>query len=340
MYRTITRMLLPVAGLAAAIGVACGNTESNIQEPVVIERNVSEYQDVEIAPTYTFTPAQEEPTQTPTQTYVPLTSTPILPAPTEIPIHSISDFLELENQLTEKVRRYENELGMNLAIAVTDLQTRVTISVDGREPHRPGCTTNQFAVYAVVEEFQKGNASPDEMGWYIRNSVDHSNPASTAAFLAHYFGSREEGERRVQQWMDENGVEGLYDHVPTFFDGTNNMLMAEETNEVLERLYLGELFNDEWTAYTMDVLTYNNFLYAIPSGVDADATVAHKIGYHWDVDGWVHNDAGIVMFPGDDGTQKAFVISIFTAKGAGQYSFAPIARDLTSIVYQHFRQGY
>jgi len=52
--------------------------------------------------------------------------------------------------------------------------------------------------------------------------------------------------------------------------------------------------------------------------------VAHKIGYHWDYDGWVNNDAGIVSFTGADGVKKAYVVSYFSQRAGTEaigYSF-------------------
>ena len=231
---------------------------------------------------------------------------------------------------------------MNIALAVTDLQTRKTISVDGDEVHRTGCVINQFPVYLIAEEAQKGNLDPNEMDLYIRNSVDRSNPASTGVFLTHYFGSEAEGVRRVQDWMNRHGIEGTYNHVPLHGseNWTDNVITANETNEVLSKLYPGELFNPEWTDYVMDVLTYDYFYYGIPAGVDIDATVSHKIGYFWDSDGWVHGDTGIVIFPADGGREKAFAISIYTENGAAEFSIAPVAQDLTRTAYDYFKTKY
>lgn len=280
------------------------------------------------------------PSYTPTATYTATATSTPSPSPTPDPIY------DLQRTLEQKVRSYEQDLGMNISVAVTDLQTRKTISVDGREPHRPGCVANQFPLYMIAEEAQKGNLDPAEMDWYIRNSVNRSNPASTGVFLAHYFGSEAEGVRRVQDWMNKHGIEGIYNHVPTHGSAnwTNNMLTAEETNEALSKLYLGELFDPYWIGYVLGVLDYDYFLYGIPSGTGPEGNVYHKIGYHWDTDGWVHADTGIVTYVGFDESEyamlNAFAISIFTENGAAQSSFAPVAQDLTRTAYDYFRARY
>ena len=245
-YKGLTKIVVPFAAatvIGASLGIFC---------------NSSKYEENPL------------PTYTPTATY---TSTPSpTPSPTPDPIY------DLQRSLEQKVRGYEEGTGMNISIAVTDLQARKTISVDGREPHRTGCVINQFPLYMIADEAQKGNLDVAEMDWYIRNSVDHSNPASTGTFLTYYFGSETEGVRRTQQWMDDHEIDGIYNHVPTHGaeNWTDNILSANETNEALTELYSRKLFNKEWTDYVMDVLTYDNFYYGIPAGTDSDAVVAHN----------------------------------------------------------------
>src|SRR3989338_290675 len=140
--RAFIPLALTLAGLAGLVTYQAANDKS-------------------ISPTYT-------PTITSTATP---TSTPS-PSPTPDPIY------DLQRSLEQKVRGYEEGTGMNISIAVTDLQARKTISVDGDETHRPGCVINQFPLYTIVEEFQNGTLNKDDMDWYIRNSVDRSNPAS------------------------------------------------------------------------------------------------------------------------------------------------------------------
>src|SRR3989344_7914484 len=139
--------------------------------------------------------------------------------------------------------------------------------------------------------------------------------------------------------MNRHGIDGIYNHVPTHGaeNWTDNILSANETNEALTELYSRKLFNKEWTDYVMDVLTYDNFYYGIPGGTDSDAIIAHKIGYFWDSDGWVHRDTGIVMFPDKEGAESdAFAISIYTDHGAAEFSIAPVAQDLTRTAYDYF----
>ena len=72
--------------------------------------------------------------------------------------------------------------------------------------------------------------------------------------------------------------------------------------------------------------------YIIPRRLPAEATVAHKIGYYADYDGWVNNDTGIVSFTGADGVQKAYAITYLSQMAGSEqigYSFgAKLSRDV------------
>jgi hypothetical protein len=254
-------------------------------------------------------------------------------------------FLALRDALAKEIDAYSAEVGgIDVAIAVSDLQTGETISVDGNELHKTGCTINMFALFAAVDQFQAGNASPDWVAGNIASGIGGSYPPQVKQFLQTLYGSHEVGVQRAREMMTDWGMEAsLFDHVPYYGDGTQpNLLTALETNDVLTKLYKGKLFNAEWTAYTLgrlrDIAGYLNYI--LPRQLPASATVAHKIGYYWDGDGWVNNDAGIVTFTGGDGKPKVYVISYLSQKARTEfigYSFGAI---LSRVAWDYFAEKY
>ena len=46
------------------------------------------------------------------------------------------------------------------------------------------------------------------------------------------------------------------------------------------------------------------------------------------------------MFPDDTGSEDAFAISTYTDHGAGEFSIAPVAQDLTRTSYDYFKAKY
>jgi hypothetical protein len=256
------------------------------------------------------------------------------------------EFLALRDLLAQDIVEYSAQVGgIDVAIAVTDFQTGETISVDGNEYHKTGCTINMFALFSAVDRFQAGQASPGPVAGNIRVGIGESYPPQVYRFLGSvYGGNYPAGVARGQQLMASWGMQASrFNQVPYFpLRDEMNRLTALETNMVLSRLYRGELFNEEWTAYTIGVLRdiagYLNYI--LPGRLPASATVAHKIGYFWDADGWVNNDAGIVTFTGADGEEKVYVITYLSQKARTEAIGNSYGARLSKIVWDWMAAQY
>jgi len=248
------------------------------------------------------------------------------------------DFLALRDQLESSIVAYDADVGgIDVAIAVTDLQNGETISVGGNVLHRTGCVINLFALLGAVSQFQVGNASPDGLGYSIKKGIGGSYPPEVKNFTQSIFGSYWEGTYYARSLMSSWGMTASnFDHIP-FYGGeypSPNILTALETNDILAKLWNEQLFNYEWTVYTLRVLrdSYSYVDYILPRRLPPEATVGHKIGYYADWDGWVNNDTGIVTFQGADGKQKAYAITYLSQLANSEkdgYSFgARLSRDV------------
>ncbi|HET8944934.1 MAG TPA: serine hydrolase, partial [Dehalococcoidia bacterium] len=233
--------------------------------------------------------------------------------------------LALKAKLEQEIRDYSASVrGIDVAIAVTDIQTAQTISVGGNVLHKTGCTINMFALFAAVDRFQAGTASPSGLWYPINKGIGGSYPPEVKHFLDVIYGSAYQGVLRAREMMAGWGMKSsFFDHVP-YYGGENpppNILTALELNDIFNRLYHAQLFSPEWTGYTMDVLTniHSYVQYILPKYLPSSASVAHKIGYYWDYDGWVNNDAGIVSFTGSDGQKKAYIISYLSQGARSEY---------------------
>ncbi len=257
-----------------------------------------------------------------------------------------TDLLGLKDALAAEITAYGAEVGgIDVGVAVTDLQTGQTISIGGNVPHKTGCTINMFALLAAVSEFQAGNASPSWVSYSIRRGVGGSYPPEVRSFLDVIFGSYTAGVQRAREMMASWGMRtSFFDHVPYYGgeDPPPNVLTALETNDIFVKLYSGQLFNPEWTAYTLqtlrDIAWYVQYI--LPKYLPGEATVAHKIGYYWDNDGWVNNDAGIVTFTGADGTEKAYVVTYFSQSAGTEYIGYSFGARLSRIVWDYMAPKY
>jgi len=260
-------------------------------------------------------------------------------------VNASSQFLALKDTLAEEIAAYGAQVGgIDVAIAVTDLQTGERISINGNMPHRTGCTINMFALFAAVGEFQAGRADPQSVAYNIRVGIGGSYPPQVRRFLEMVFPSYQAGVDRAQEMMGSWGmVASHFYQVPYYQIGTQiNQLTALEANLVLGKLYRGELFDPEWTAYTLARLREVNWglNYILPGQLPAAATVAHKIGFYADWDGWVNNDAGIVTFTGGDGEAKAYVVTYLSQKARTEYTGYSFGARLSRIVWDWFEATY
>ena len=235
--------------------------------------------------------------------------------------------------------------GIEVGIAVTDLQTGETVSVGGNAPHRTGCVINMFALMAAVDRFQDGAASPASVSYSVTKGIGGSFPPEVKNFLGVVFGDFRAGEAHARSLMAGWGMQTYqFDHVPYY--GTEpyqpNILTALETNDILARLWWGELFSPQWTDYTIGVLrnTFSYIDYILPKYLPWNATVGHKIGYHWDYDGWVNNDVGLVSFIGGDGQQKAYAISYFSQYAPSEAAGHSFGARLSLVVWNFMAARY
>jgi cell division septation protein DedD len=260
-------------------------------------------------------------------------------------VNASPEFLALKDDLAEEITAYSARVGgIDVAIAVTDLETGETISVSGNVPHRTGCTINMFALLAVVGEFEAGRADPQSVAYNIRVGIGGSYPPEVRRFLVKVFPSYQAGLTRAQEMMRSWGmVASQFHQVPYYQTGTGiNQLTALEVNMIVGRLYGGELFSPEWTAYTLARLREVNagLNYMLPGQLPRAATVAHKIGFYSDWDGWVNNDAGVVTFTGGDGKTKAYAITYLSQEARTEYTGYSFGARLSRIVWDWFEATY
>ena len=290
------------------------------------------------------------PPSTATPTPAPPSPEPTLEAPPQVAgmaenTATSPRMLSLRDQLAGAIEAYRQRVGgIEVAVAVTDLQTGETISVGGNDPHKTGCTINMFALLAVVGEFEAGRAEPQDVAYNIRVGIGGSYPPEVRRFLVKVFPSYQAGVARGQEMMRSWGmVSSQFNQVPYYPTGTGtNRLTALEVNLVLGKLYRGELFSPEWTAYTLARLREISpgLNYILPGQLPGAATVAHKIGYYSDRDGWVNNDVGIVTFTGQDGEQKAYAITYLSQKARTEYTGYSFGAWLSRMVWDMFEATY
>ena len=251
----------------------------------------------------------------------------------------------LRQDLASRVSDYNARTGVDVGVAVTDLQTGEVISVNGNAVHKTGCVINLFAFLSVVNEFNSGNSSPSGLAYSIKKGIGGSYPPEVRNFLTKVYGDYTTGLYATRSAMSAWGLRSTYmDHVPYY--GTvsppPNVATALEVNDIITRLWRGQLYNQQWTNYAISVLrdSYWYVNYILPKWLPRTATVGHKIGYFADWDGWVNNDVGFVTFTGKDGTQKGYVISYFSQYAPSEQAGYSFGATLSKVAWDHMVRRY
>jgi len=272
--------------------------------------------------------------------------------PSPVPINAaesaeiVSDeFASLRDRLAVAIREEEFATGVDIALAVTDLQTSESIQVDGNEIHLTGCVINLFAFLTVTKEFEAGKSSPVGREDLISKGINHSQPPAVRNFLVAVFGSYETGLIASQNFVRDLGLgQTVFDHVPYYGgeDPSPNLTTASDTNTVLTKLWRGEIFSPDWTRYALSVLgsgaPYLDVV--LPAYFPEGVQIAHKVGWFSDSTGWVENDVGIVTFTGEDKLPKSYVISFLSQSGPkGSYA-ERVGSTLSKLVWDYFDAKY
>jgi hypothetical protein len=272
---------------------------------------------------------------------------PLPPTVGDIPenVGVSAELLALKDQLTATISDYETRVGIDVGLAVTDLQTGETISINGNVLHKTGCVINMFGLFAAVDEFQSGNASPSGLEYSIKKGIGGSYPPEVKNFLQAIYGYYPDGVAHARELMSGWGMKlAWYDHIP-YYGGDNppaNILTPLESTGILTRLWNDQLFNEQWTDYTISVLrdSYAYADYILPKYLPWYVTVGHKIGYYWDYDGWVNNDVGIVSWAGPDGSTKAYAISYFSQNAPSEAAGYTFGQRLSLDTYNFMVNRY
>jgi beta-lactamase class A len=237
------------------------------------------------------------------------------------------------------------------AVAVTDLETGETASVNGNRKQLGGCSMNLFVLLQATVDMQAGRYPPetvDVIDELIRTTTWSSN-AATARDLYATVGDGDivKGVSRVDLLMRESlGLrDSVIDHPPLYPDFSlgrgDNWLTALEANKALVALWKGAVLAPEWRAYLLARLAAVkpglNYLTGVVGG--AGVTVSHKNGFFEYGEGFVDNDVGIVRLKRRQ-EEVAFAITFLSEGVATKYGDVPLAQELVRLAFDHFSAAY
>lgn len=281
------------------------------------------------------TPAQAATTSSPRgeSASVPTQETPLA-----------GDMVWLYDQMAAAIAQYW--VPGDYAIAVTDLQTGETVSVNGDRQQLAGCVINLFALYQVVRDLWFAQYPQDYVEALVAETIWSSN-ASTARELYKIIGNGDvvEGVRRVERLIrEELDLDAVVlDHPPAFGESIgvspDNWVTALSMNQALAALWHGQVVSEpSWRAFLLSQMTQvkpglNYLTAAVP------ATVSHKNGFLPTYTGYVDNDAGIVRLQ-RDGVEYAYAITFLSSGVAEEYADITLAQQLGNLAFQVMSARY
>lgn len=233
------------------------------------------------------------------------------------------------------------------AIAVTDLQTGETISVNGRRAHFAACSINFFALLQATLDAQQARYPEDRVSDLIARTV-YSSSAPDAKALYEVIGDGDLGLglQRTRSLIASMRLEGVtLDHAPAYWDwysaaGEDNLVTAAGLNAALERLWHTEVVNADWRDWLLwhmtEVKPGLNYLVAHGNG----GVTSHKNGFFPAPDGtWVDNDMGIVRFE-RGGTTYAYALTMLSQYVPEKYADIPVLQPIAEVTWEHFSNRY
>ncbi len=269
---------------------------------------------------------------------------PVLHVPMVVREHD-PEFLLLRDQLAVAIDAYQ--LPGSYAVAVTDLQTGHTISVNGERPQYSGCVANYFVLVSALRDVEAGEYELSRVESLIARTTWSSN-ATTARAIYEITGGGDsrEGVRKVNAIAAELGLENVQlDHPPAYPAQSlgldvSNWLTAEDMNGALGALYHGDLLGEEMRAHLLGALSQVTPGLNYLTASTPDAIVSHKNGFFpIPGGGWVDNDAGIVRFE-RNGQEYAYAVTFLSQDVPVRLGDITLGQNLMALTWDYFSARY
>jgi beta-lactamase class A len=256
-----------------------------------------------------------------------------------------ADLLALRDEIQQAVDA--TSMPGEYAVAVTDLQTGETVSVNGGVPRLSGCVMNFFVILQVALDLEAGRYDLSRADALIAATTWSSN-AATARDLYALAGDGDatRGVERVDALIRDglhlDGV--LIDHPPLYHEASigrdyNNWITADAMNAALAALWRGDILTPKWRdfvlAHLAKVKPGLNYLTAfVPEGV-----VSHKNGFLEADTGFVDNDAGIVRLQ-RNGREVAYAVTFLSQEVPVKYGDAVLGQQISKLAYDVMAARY
>ena len=234
---------------------------------------------------------------------------------------------ELNNELESAVSCFEGEW----SVYVKNLDTDKSISVNNQQMYAASLI-KLFAMAAAYQQINDGILQQQDIYDTIYKMItvsDNDCFNSVVWTLGKYY---------ISQWCTDNKYtmtsqcHGLYpadnaDGLQTY--AGYNMTSADDCGKLLESIYNGGCISKEYSEQMLDILSHQELLNKIPTGLPENVKYANKTGETDDV----CHDAAIVYSEGAD-----YILVVMVNNPGNAYSNTDDVVKISELVYNYFNK--
>lgn len=240
------------------------------------------------------------------------------------------NLLDLKNKLAIEVKKYKGEV----AISITELESRATVSINGDEIYFPASTIKLLILVGALKDIENGKYSLSVVEKNITDMMTiSSNTAANNLINKVGFSTLTKllEEHEMTDTIFIHGFSPADGEIPRVTVGSNAMT-TNDANIFWEKLFNGELLSSENTkkALTFTKLPNVNLIYS-PKGTVA----SHKPGYIEVKGSEVYHDSGVVQTK-----DFAYAVTFFSRNNPTHEEGGEFGKKLTKIIYDWFSENY
>lgn len=231
------------------------------------------------------------------------------------------DYVDIESQINSIIQKYPE---LQISASFNDLKTSTKTNYGVADTFRAASTTKLLSAVLFLKETENGKYSIDQLVG--------GSPAKTQLQLL-----IEKSDNTAWDAFDRLlGGQALDNHARQIgminYSSSRNRTTSADIAILLEKLYKGELLNEQNTQLLLSHMQNASEKQYIMAAVPPGSKAYHKAGYLVDR---LH-DAAII----DDG-KHPFALVIFSMASSGQYSYprgAQMTHEITEVILSAYRQ--
>ena len=240
------------------------------------------------------------------------------------------DLAPLKSGLEKELSGYQGEV----AIAVTDLKTGNSISIEGDKIYFPASSIKALIMGSVLKDVEAGRYSPSSVDKLLSDMMSRSSNYAANTLMV------KTGLKKLSDLPAEIGMTNTV-LIHGFSDGDPNVprqrfganaLTANDANLFWQKLFSGKILGEEMTKKALE---YSKLPSVKLIYTPEKAALYHKPGYIELIDSETYIDTGVV-----EAERFSYVVSFLSRNNPTHQAGADFGLKATKIIYEWFAQNY